>query len=250
MSLTRAWQEEFPDDDNFGYELDDYQRQIRKDVRERLAVQHQAYLDETGHTDVGEHKPGECTVSYIGLKSAFPVPATTTKGCIAIATDEANQQYYWTGTAWAEVQDVVLMTGDQTIAGAKTFSNIATLADESLMASSAAPTTDAMIANKKYVDDSIPAAFDPSPYIGGESCEIPNGFIVKMGTANSTLDTEETFTFADAFPTGCVACVTIGKQSGMQSVLPVTSVSAANFKIDRNDSMDGTIPFFWIAIGY
>lgn len=129
MSLTRAWQEEFPDNDNYGFELDDYQRQIRTDVRERLAVQHKAYLDETDHTDVGEHKPGECTVSYIGLKSTFPTPAMSTKGCIAIATDEANQQYYWTGSAWAKVQEPMLITGDQGIAGVKTFADIKASAD-------------------------------------------------------------------------------------------------------------------------
>ena len=130
MALTNAWQEAYPDNDNFGFELDDYQRQIRTDVRERLAVQHKAYLDETGHTDVGEHTPGECTVSYIGTKSTFPVPSTATKGCIAIATDEANQQYYWTGTAWSKVQEPMLITGgDQTIAGVKTFADIKASAD-------------------------------------------------------------------------------------------------------------------------
>ena len=161
MALTRPWQEAYPDNDNYGFELDDYQRQIRTDVRERLAVQHKAYLDETGHTDVGEHTPGECTVSYVGLKSAFPTPATTTKGCVAIATDEGNQQYYWTGSAWSKVQEPMMITGDQIIAGAKTFSGAVTLSAVSnikngtVLSSSDAPTTDPMIPNKKYVDDQI-----------------------------------------------------------------------------------------------
>lgn len=129
MSLTRAWQEAYPDNDNYGFELDDYQRQIREDIRERLAVQHKAYLDETGHTDVGEHKPGECTVVHIGAKSTFPTPATTTKGCVAIATDEGNQQYYWTGSAWSKVQEPMMIAGDQAIAGVKTFADIKASAD-------------------------------------------------------------------------------------------------------------------------
>ncbi len=51
-------------------------------------------------------------------------------------------------------------SGADTITGAKTFSDAVTLstastfADGSVMASTAAPTTDAMVANKKYVDDS------------------------------------------------------------------------------------------------
>ena len=53
----------------------------------------------------------------------------------------------------------VANTGNETIAGNKTFSGtttlsgITTIADASLMASTAAPTTDAMVANKKYADD-------------------------------------------------------------------------------------------------
>ena len=53
----------------------------------------------------------------------------------------------------------VQTTGNETIAGNKTFSGattlsgVATVADESVMASTAAPTTDAMIVNKKYSDD-------------------------------------------------------------------------------------------------
>lgn len=163
MALTRAWSEALPTDDNYGYEIDDYMRQSRTDVRERAAVQHKAYADETGHTDVGEHKPGECTIVKIGAKSTFPTPATTTAGCLAIATDEGNQAYYWSGTAWVKCQEPVLITGNQTIAGAKTFSGavvlnaISTVKDGSIMSTSGAPTTDAMIANKKYVDDQIAA---------------------------------------------------------------------------------------------
>lgn len=45
--------------------------------------------------------------------------------------------------------------GDITIGGALNVTGIVTLGDGSLLATSAAPTTDAMIANKKYVDDQI-----------------------------------------------------------------------------------------------
>jgi len=49
--------------------------------------------------------------------------------------------------------NVVLTEGNQTIAGQKTFSGVTTLADSSQLATSAAPTADEDIANKKYVDD-------------------------------------------------------------------------------------------------
>ena len=63
--------------------------------------------------------------------------------------------------AWAndEVKaKAVDLSSAQTISGAKNFTGIATLAKGSLSGSSDAPTTDAMIANKKYVDDEISSA--------------------------------------------------------------------------------------------
>jgi len=130
MAFSNAWQETKPDNDSYGYEIDDYMRDIRTDLRERLAIQHQIYLDETAKTDIGEHTPGECTVLYAGDKADFPTPSTTSKGCMAIATDEGNQFYYWNGTAWAKIQEPVLIAGNQTIAGNKTFSGIATFSSQ------------------------------------------------------------------------------------------------------------------------
>ncbi len=57
-----------------------------------------------------------------------------------------------------DADGAVMKTGVQTVAGAKEFTGIATLADGSLLKTSAAPTTDPMIANKKFVDDSVAGA--------------------------------------------------------------------------------------------
>ena len=48
----------------------------------------------------------------------------------------------------ARRDETVLMTGDQTIAGVKTFSSFP-------VTPSSAPTTNYQVANKKFVDDSI-----------------------------------------------------------------------------------------------
>jgi len=79
---------------------------------------------------------------------------------IAALTSAANKIINFTGSGTAELlalSTFVRTTGTQTIAGAKTFSDIATLADSSQLATSAAPTSDADITNKKYVDDQIAA---------------------------------------------------------------------------------------------
>ena len=51
-------------------------------------------------------------------------------------------------TAKADDSVVVKLTGDQTVAGTKTFSSFP-------VTPSSAPTTDYEIANKKYVDDNV-----------------------------------------------------------------------------------------------
>ncbi|MHC4345346.1 MAG: hypothetical protein ACYSUP_11750 [Planctomycetota bacterium] len=122
MAFTNEWNEAVPTDQNYGYELDDFHRRVRTDVRERGGLQHKTYADESGETDVWEHKPGECNVVFIGAKANFPTPASSNAGCMGIATDENKQIYYWSGSAWVKVQEPMLITGDQTIAGTKTFS--------------------------------------------------------------------------------------------------------------------------------
>jgi len=167
---------------------DDAIRDTRKGVRERAGVQHKTYADETGHSDVWEHKPGECTILFVGLKANFPTPSTTTKGCVAIATDENNKFYYWNVDTWTDMGIVLTGGQAQTIGGVKTLSEIPVftkgvvanntylqgrnaagdgnvnlikasaaglpvLPDGAALATSAAPDADAKLANKKYVDE-------------------------------------------------------------------------------------------------
>lgn len=88
--------------------------------------------------------------------------ATAAKTALEIPTISAFAETFLDdGTAAAVRTTIgaVGLTGNESIAGIKTFtganihSGINTLGDSSQMASSAAPTTDADIANKKYVDD-------------------------------------------------------------------------------------------------
>lgn len=77
---------------------------------------------------------------------------------IAGLTSAANRIIHYTGSGTAELLNsttFVRTTGTQSIGGAKTFTTAATLANSSQMASSTAPTSNADIANKKYVDDQI-----------------------------------------------------------------------------------------------
>jgi len=93
--------------------------------------------------------------------------------------------------------------------------------------------------------------YDPTVSAGGESLTLPNGVIIKMGTANSTLDTEETFTFAVAFPHACQNVQIT--QVVAHATIPLTLSEAptvAGFKINRLDTLQGDLPFHWLAVGY
>ena len=88
-TFTDTWNDTFeakPDDDNYGYEIDNYIRKLQIAIRERMEVEH---IWKIGATD-GEHSPGECKIVYVGTKSTFP---TAKKNCMAIATDESNRPY-------------------------------------------------------------------------------------------------------------------------------------------------------------
>ena len=266
MALTNAWNEAVPTDENYGFELDDYLRQLALNVRERIGVQHKTYSDETGHTDVGEHKPGECNVVFVGAKASFPVPATSNAGCFAVATDETNQIYYWNGTGWAKVQEPMLITGDQTIAGAKTFSGavtiqdaatlsaISSIKDGSVMSTSGAPTEDAMIANKKYVDDAIDATvgagvMSPLAYTSDEqSITLPNGFIIKQGSVAYQASQTLTVTFDDAFPNTAIRALITLYHSVAGSFSPVVSSLTKTALAIKTSSGAGT-SISWLAIG-
>lgn len=101
MAFVETWNyESSPTGSDYMSTVDNKMRGLAYALRERLAIQHYTYASETGHTDVYEHKAGECNVVKVSAKSAFPTPASTNSGCLAIATDEANLMYYWSGTAW------------------------------------------------------------------------------------------------------------------------------------------------------
>jgi len=75
------------------------------------------------------------------------------------------------------------------------------------------------------------------------------GVVIKWGLENSTSDDDQTFTFDTAFPNGCSCVVTQRIKSSVTSILGLVSVSAANFVLNRNDGIDGTESFYFIAIG-
>ena len=109
--------------------------------------------------------------------------------------------------------------------------------DGAVFSTSAAPTVDAGVANKKYVDDNA----DPT-YSGGESHTFNGGLIIKSGYTATT-----TVAFEVAFPTGIIS-VNATKQGTVSGnyQTKVGNVTTSGFGCYSNAGNG----YYWFAIGY
>lgn len=91
--------------------------------------------------------------------------------------------------------------------------------------------------------------FDKSLTTNGYQ-KLPGGLMIQWGTYNSTSDDPQTFTWTYAFPNGCFAAITNFKNEYNYPSLAVNAVTATTFTLNRDNGVDGTQPFYIIAIGY
>ncbi len=164
-----------------------------------------------------------------------------------------------------QIYDTILaggITSDQIAVGAVDTSELATeavtaakmdgtLPDDSEMATSAAPTTDKQLANKKYVDDNttmVPAVTGAGTgYAGEESITFANGAIMKTGSITSA-SASGTVTFGTAFPTAQLTLqLTIFDNAATTNNLVFITFTTTNFTWSKSTAING---FHWTAIGY
>ncbi len=129
-----------------------------------------------------------------------------------------------------------------------TFAKLTDVIDDDTMATATDTTLATSESIKAYVDASSTDGFTPAAVGSGQkSVTLPNGLIMKFGTASSSSDAAEDFTFTGLghtdFPNECLN-ITLG---GMMSTMH--SVSSTGFTINRLDSLSGTFIFYWQAIG-
>jgi len=223
--------------------LDNSDRNIQDAIQERLNVEH--VFDKTGtevsHADTGKHTDITCySVTSTGAISGTTI---TGSGNLTINTDK------FTVTA---ASGNTLVAGTLDVTGAAEITGVATLGDASLLKTSAAPTTDAMIVNMKYVDDQIAAIQDPT-YAGGESHTFDGGLIIKQGYINPiSANEDKTVTFAVPFPTDCIngfacnASDVAGSSRGQ--VMNVFTLTAASMHVFSYGGVASKAR--WFAIGY
>lgn len=173
MAFVQTHNEADPAGTDWIREGDNSIRNYKICLRERLAVDHFFYADETGHTDVGMHK--KVTLSEL---AADPTNVTDF-GFVYTKNDGGDTELYYMDAAG----NVIQLTKDKYInsalmvlpndtyltaldaAGTGTVNlikaganDLSTLPDSAEMASDAAPVEDEAIVNKKYVDDQVAAA--------------------------------------------------------------------------------------------
>ena len=202
-------------------EADDRMREIKGAFVERLDIDHYFTLSATSTydtADCGKHRfitfrePNDLTVMAADESALFSKNVSTVTELHWI--DESDNVLQLTSGGeilFASLSSVANNTYFTAVDAAGTgtvdlikasASDVATVPDDTANATSGAPTADASLANKKYVDDQDTA--DHPAYTGGESHTDGSGMITKCGTHTLSGNSGETVSFAVAFPNECV----------------------------------------------
>ena len=129
MAFTKTWKsiEEKPTDANYGYEIDNYMRDLGYAVRERLAIEHNFFADEAGESNIGMHKIVtllvQTTIAALADAGKIYTKDVNAKAELHFLDEDNNEiQITSAGKILVDSLDgVVKLVGNQTIAGVKTF---------------------------------------------------------------------------------------------------------------------------------
>lgn len=254
-------------------EADDRMREIKNSFIERLDRDHAWEASATGvydGDDVGKHDrvtfieaadigTGAGGQPVLGAETVSGAPELTwlTEGDVTLRMTDAGRLNIVSADLLGTVANATYFTAVDN-AGTGTVdliqanaSDVAVIPDGSELATSGAPTADADISNKKYVDDQITANstldFSPTSYSGGETTTFPNGLIMKMGS--TTIGSGSvTVTFGTTFPTALRSVSVIMYDDAAASNILNYSASSASAITFIGPSGDQA--FYWIAIGY
>jgi len=105
MAFNQSWDETSPTDSDYGYQIDDFIRNLKEAIRERLAVEHAFYSDETGHSDVGEHKKGSARINF-GAAADIPSNNSDNPGAVYAETDDKNIKFD-DGSSWVNINGYI-----------------------------------------------------------------------------------------------------------------------------------------------
>jgi hypothetical protein len=87
---------------------------------------------------------------------------------------------------------------------------------------------------------------------GGESCTLPNGLIMKMGSVTASSN-EQTVAFDDAFPSGIVSVQITPYKNGATGGVGTANICATDVAVGSFNIAWAQVDWtgaYWFAIGY
>ena len=148
---------------------------------------------------------------------------------------------------------VTAATGNTAIAGTLGVTGVATVAKGSLLASSDAPTTDAMIANKKYIDDQVAAALPDEDAFGtwtntdSESNDFTSGSGYQAGSDGFVIVEGATIVVGET-PVGTVKTRNVDAISAGRAGICMPVKSGDTWEVTTSGT-GGSPEIWWLPIG-
>jgi len=241
-------------------------QELARAVAEILNVDHYIGSDGGAGTGYNEDAAGE----HLRVKFTAPLAADPTnaanKGFLYTKDVSSVVELFWEDEAGNVLQLTsggvfnpalaCALSGAQTIAGVKTFSNqpvlnaglTAAAALVSTLATGTAPLTIASTTVVPNLNADKVDGYDVAAYAGGESYTFPGGRIEKVGYKLFDGTEPDSVTFGAAFPNACIAVLPTQKHSAVRTYSPyISAISVSGFTVGYEA---GTTGCYWLAIGY
>lgn len=146
-----------------------------------------------------------------------------------------------------------LLTGNQTLAGVKTFSSQASFSAGltaaaaliSTLATGTAPFTIASTTKVTNLNADKVDGYDVSAYAGGQSYTFPGGLIIKVGS--SGINGSQGISFSAAFPNDAIAAF-VTHNSSTPYACSFANLSKTGMTL--YEAAPGSTSVYWLAIGY
>ena len=253
MAYTRDWDNSTPADHTAEPDTPLKIRQTKTDVSERL--KNMLYGFTSGETDEGfKYAPFKVQTSdptATANQVRLYTKDVSSKAELHFIDEDGNvKQVTTAGKLNIASDEAVLLTGDQTVAGVKTFSSIP-------VGPSSDPSSDNEFARKKYVDTQVDAVDAKIKSLGDYSAKsygtayeaTTDGFVVAYASADDSI-TLTGYTDSNTSPTTVVAKAGHGATNASEIVSITFPVKKGHYwKVDESHSGTLSITVNWVPMG-
>ena len=208
-SFAKTWQETVPAGSDSAFDLDTFIKDLKIGANERSELEHISWDDATSGADdptnaaaQGRHKPGLCSVTYVGTWTQISALSGMKSGATAWDTTNGVLRIY-NGTDWTTcVMSGVPLSGIELLVSIFGSAALAAAAATIVGSWTTPPTTIANIFDKSAATNWGDAIATASTSIGyyWDLAAVYQGYLFILGThsTNSSLSGSLTMAYADA----------------------------------------------------